>query len=211
MGERCAIYLRVSKSDGSQSTANQRPEVEQLVAARGHRIVQVYEEQASAVKARPVYEQMLRDAKRGGRFSVLAIWAIDRLGRSMVGNLQDILELDRVGVQVLSVKEAWMDTTGPVRNLLIAVFSWCAEAERARLVARTRLGLEAARRRGIQLGRPRAEIDPRRLRELREQGWPVRRIAAELSVGASTVVRHLQGLDAGDGSLTSAQRVGPHL
>ena len=32
---RAAIYLRVSKSDGSQTTDCQRPEVEQLAKARG--------------------------------------------------------------------------------------------------------------------------------------------------------------------------------
>jgi hypothetical protein len=30
----------------------------------------------------------------------------------------------RVGVRVISVTEPWMDTSGPVRTLLIAIFSW---------------------------------------------------------------------------------------
>src|ERR1700677_4614711 len=36
----------------------------------------------------------------------------------MVGNLQDVLELDRLGVTVVSVRETWLDTGSPVRSLV---------------------------------------------------------------------------------------------
>jgi DNA invertase Pin-like site-specific DNA recombinase len=98
---------------------------------------------------------MLKDARRG-KFQVLVVWALDRFGRSMVGNLRDVLELDRLGVQVVSVRESWLDTGSPVRTLLIAIFSWVAEQERSRLIERTKAGVAAARRRGARLGRPRA-------------------------------------------------------
>jgi hypothetical protein len=35
----------------------------------------------------------------------------------MVGNLRDVLELDRCGVQVVSVRETWRDTGSAVRPL----------------------------------------------------------------------------------------------
>jgi putative DNA-invertase from lambdoid prophage Rac len=114
-----AVYLRVSSD--RQTVENQRPDVEQLARARGLEVAHVYEAAASAVKHRPRYEAMLKDAKRG-KFGVLVVWALDRFGRSMVGNLQDVLELDRIGVQVVSVREPWLDTGGPVRTLLIAIF-----------------------------------------------------------------------------------------
>ena len=41
----------------------------------------------------------------------------------MTGNLTDVLELDRIDVTVVSVRESWLDTGGPVRSLLIAIFS----------------------------------------------------------------------------------------
>jgi DNA invertase Pin-like site-specific DNA recombinase len=190
MTVRAAIYLRVSKSDGSQTTDCQRPEVEQLARARGFEVVQVYEEQASAAKHRPVFEQMLKDARRG-KFTALVIWAIDRFGRSMVGNLQDVLELDRLGVQVVSVRETWLDTGGPVRNLLLAIFSWVSECERERLISRTKAGLAAARRRGAKIGRPRRRVDLDRARELRGGGQSLRAVAKELGVGYATLCRAL--------------------
>jgi len=57
-----------------------------------------------------------------GRFDVVIVWALDRLGRSMVGNLATVPELEAPGVQVISAREAWPDMGGPVRSLLIAVF-----------------------------------------------------------------------------------------
>ena len=94
---------------------------------------------------------MMKDAKRGA-FQVLVIWALDRFGRSMTGNLADVLELDRVGVQVVSVRESWLDTGSPVRTLLLAIFSWLAEQERVRIGERTRARMAAARRRGSRVG-----------------------------------------------------------
>jgi hypothetical protein len=36
----------------------------------------------------------------------------------------DVLELDTLGVQVISVKEPWLDQQGPARSLLLAVLFW---------------------------------------------------------------------------------------
>jgi putative DNA-invertase from lambdoid prophage Rac len=188
MSLRAAIYVRVSSD--KQSCDNQRPEIEQLAMARGFEIVKVYEEQASAAKTRPQHAQMMADAKKG-RFKVLIVWALDRFGRSMTGNLADVLELDRIGVQVVSVRESWLDTGGPVRTLLVAIFSWVAEQERNRLIERTKAGLAAARKRGARIGRPPAKLDGDHLRALRGEGLSVRKIAEAMGVGTGTVMRHL--------------------
>ena len=149
---RAAIYARVSSADGRQTTANQVPELQRLAAARGFDAA-VYEEQESAAKARPVLEQMLAEA-RAGRIQAVVVWALDRVHRSMVGAITTVLELDRLGVQVISLKEPWLDTSGPVRSLLVAIFGWVAEQERTRLIERTKAGLERARAQGKRLGRP---------------------------------------------------------
>jgi putative DNA-invertase from lambdoid prophage Rac len=148
-----ALYLRVSKDNGSQTVENQRPDLERLAQARGFTVVNVYEEQASAAKHRPAFEALMADARRGS-FKVVLVWALDRLHRSMVGSITTLLELDRIGVQVVSTREPWLDTSGPVRSLLVAIFGWVAEQERARLIDRTKAGLERARREGKRLGRP---------------------------------------------------------
>jgi DNA invertase Pin-like site-specific DNA recombinase len=81
---RAALYIRVST--GAQTAENQRPELEQLARTRGLAVVATFEEAASAAKRRPVFERMMEGAKRG-LFDVVAVWSLDRFGRSMAGNL----------------------------------------------------------------------------------------------------------------------------
>lgn len=145
-----AVYLRVSTD--RQTVENQRDEVERLARARGFDPV-VYEEVESAAKSRPVLDRLLADA-HAGRVAAVAVWALDRMHRSMTGAINTVLQLDRLGVPVLSVREPWLDTSGPVRPLLVAIFGWVAEQERARLVERTKAGIERARREGKRIGRP---------------------------------------------------------
>lgn len=186
---RAAMYLRVSTRD--QTLENQTPDLERLAKQRGLEIVEVYQEQVSAVKKRPEFERMLEEAHRG-RFSVLLVWAIDRFGRSMVANVQSVIELDRRGVQVVSFREPWLDTGGPVRPLLIAIFSWVAEQERSQLIARTRAGIDHARRKGIRIGRPRVRFDEAKARALIEGGSSLRAVARALDVPLTTLARALK-------------------
>src|SRR5688500_13161282 len=133
----------------------------------------------SAAKHRPGLDRMMKLAHTG-KCQVVVCWALDRLGRSVVGNLQSVLELDRLGVQVVSMREPWLTMDGPVRSLLIAVFSWVAEQERARIRERTQAGLDRARRSGKKLGRPGAEIDADKALLLRRRGLSLRAIATKL-------------------------------
>ena len=186
-------YRRVST--GAQDAANQRADIDRLAAARGLHVAHEYVEIGSGGgnAPRPRFVEMMLDARRGD-FSTLIIWALDRFGRSMVRNLNAVIELDRLGVRVISVREPWLDTSGPVRDLLVAIFSWVAEQERVRLGERTRAGLERARARGARLGRPRRVITPaevERALELQERGTPIRVIAQRLRIPRTTIHHHL--------------------
>lgn len=182
---RCAIYLRVSTD--RQTVENQRAEVTAMVQARGFEPV-IFEETESAAKARPVLARLLDEAHRG-KLEGVAVWALDRLSRSMVGAIDTVLRLDRAGVRVLSVREAWLDTEGPVRPLLVAIFGWVAEQERTRLVERIHAGLVRARREGKRLGRPRTRPARVEVANLRERGLSWTEVAARLRCSASAARR----------------------
>ena len=190
----CAVYSRVSKSDGSQSTASQIGEIEKLVAAKGLKVVARYEDAESAVKFRPGYEKMMADVRKPGcKWSALVVGALDRSHRSVFGSIQMVLELDRLGVEILSCREPWLSEGGPaVRSLLVSIFGFLAEAERSSLIARTRAGLSAARARGVRLGRAPVAFDLARARDLHQQGLGVRAIAATLGVSPATAARRLR-------------------
>jgi DNA invertase Pin-like site-specific DNA recombinase len=175
-----------------QTTDNQRPALEQLARARGLTIIADYEEQASAAKSRARFDAMMRDARRG-EFAVLLVWALDRFGRDTIGNLLAVRELDRLGVRIVSVQDAWLDTTGPARELLVAVMSWVAQQERDRRVERTVAGMARAKAQGARIGRPHrmGRADLERAIAMRLQGKSVRAIAVAMRTPRATIARAL--------------------
>jgi len=183
--KRAAIYVRISTEH--QHLSVQRPQVEEMLAARGYRVVAIYEDvESGAVARRPGWDHCLKDAAKK-KFDAIGVWAIDRVHRSMSGVVGAILHLDRLGVPLMSVREPWLDTgDSPVRPLLVAIFGWVAEQERAQIRARTLAGLAKARKAGKRLGRPKAEIDLVRARAMYSAGAGLRTVAKSLGVGAST-------------------------
>jgi putative DNA-invertase from lambdoid prophage Rac len=185
---RAAVYLRVSTD--KQTSENQVEDVTRLVTARGYQPV-VYEEVESAAKARPVFDRMMNDV-RAGRVQAVGCVALDRLHRSMTGAINTVLECDRLGVPVLSVREPWLDTSGPVRPLLVAIFGWVAEQERTTLSARTKAGIERARRQGKALGRPKAsQVLLHAAKDLVATGTTISEAARLKGVSRSTLQRFL--------------------
>lgn len=191
---RAALYLRVSRED--LAIENQRPELEALALRRGLEVVAVYESQVSgAAKHRPEHDRMLQDAHER-KFDVLVVWALDRFGRSMFENIRDVMTLDRAGVAILSVKEPWLDAGGPTRQLLVAIFSWVAEQERARLIERTKAGIERARAAGKRIGR-KPRVTPELAAQIAKkvaEDWTIRDIAAALKIPKATVYRTVRAL-----------------
>ncbi len=186
--KRAALYIRVSTD--KQTTENQVAELRQLAAARNLEPI-IYEEVESAAKARPVLDRMLTDA-RAGKVRAILVWALDRLHRSMVGSIQTVLECDRLGVSVVSLREPWLDTAGPVRPLLIAIFGWVAEQERTRLIERTKAGLARARAQGKRLGRPAAsQVLLHAAAERVCRGEPARAVARQAGLSERTLRRFL--------------------
>jgi DNA invertase Pin-like site-specific DNA recombinase len=183
------IYLRVSTE--GQTIETQRPDLERLAAARGWDPVW-YEDVASGVKDRPALRRLVEDA-RLGKVTVVAVWAIDRLGRSMREVVKIIGDLDGYNVPLVSVRENWIEVSGPTRPLLISIMSWVAEMERARLVERTRAGMDQARRAGKRFGRrPTSPILLHAAADLVAQGVSIRTAATKKGVSKSALGRFLR-------------------
>ena len=82
----------------------------------------------------------------------------------------------------------------PFRRTMLAAFAEIAELERTTIVARVRAGLQAARKRGVELGPPRKITDELRQHasELRQQGKTIRSIAQELQLSTGSVSKLLR-------------------
>ena len=156
---RAAAYLRVS-TDG-QTNENQRLAVAKFCGERGWTLVRTYEETVSGAAAkRPAFDRLMRDAVngRGAGWDVLVVVALDRLTRAGARAALEALErLGAHGLKVASIREPWLDTSGPFGDVLVAFAATFAKLERLTLVERTKAGLARARAQGKALGRPAAD------------------------------------------------------
>ena len=130
-------YMRVST--GEQSLDLQRDALERAGCER------VYEDVCSGrATERPGLAQALEVARDG---DALAVWKLDRIGRSLphvVGLVGD-LQKRGVGLKVLTGD---VDTTTATGRLVFGIFATLAEFERDLIHERTMAGLAAARARG---------------------------------------------------------------
>lgn len=192
--KRAATYLRVSRSD--QSTNLQRDETTSLISRRGWELVEEFSDDgiSGATNQRPAFRAMLAAAKRR-RFDALVVYKTDRLFRSLHELVATLADLETWGIAFVSVTEPF-DTSSASGRLLVQLVGAFAEFERSVMIERTKSGLEAARRRGVHVGRPRSSVDPELVRVLRSRGRTLEQIATELRVGKGTVHRLLSELAA---------------
>jgi len=130
---------------------------------------------------------MMDDARRH-RFDVLLVWSCDRLARSTKHLLQTIDELNGMGVQFLSQREA-IDTEGPLGRAILVIVSAMAELERCIIIERVRAGMRRARLEGRQIGRARLDVNRQQVIEDRRSGMSLTQVAKKHGISRASVCR----------------------
>ena len=85
---------------------------------------------------------------------LLLVAELSRLGRNMLETLNIIHDLTVKGVKIIFIRQPELSTTGPHTQLLLAIYSYFAKAEREFISIRTKQGLAAVKAKGTILGRP---------------------------------------------------------
>jgi len=144
-------YIRVSTDQ--QDLEKQRHLLLQYAHTHQYLIQEFIETQMSSQKdkkARKI-DELLAKLKKG---DLLLVAELSRLGRNMLETLNIIQTLSDKGIQIVFVRQPELSTVGSHAKLLLAIYSYFAEAERDYISMRTKQGLAALRNRGITLGRP---------------------------------------------------------
>jgi len=181
MKRRAAIYARVST--GGQTPDNQLLRLRDVAERAGFQIVEEYVDTASgASPSRSGMDRMMKDAARR-RFDILLAWDVSRLGRSLTQLVALFDTLRALGVDLI-LEQQGVDTSTPAGRALMQMSAVFAEFERAMIVERTKAGIERARARGSQIGRPPASAALiTSIRALRARGMGMDKIARELRCG----------------------------
>ena len=189
-----AIYIRVSTE--KQELENQLAPLKEFAQAKGLQIVDIYKDVAGGGRNERVgFNRMLRDA-HNGKFKIIIVWALDRLSREGLSKTINLIEhLNHTGIDVISYTEPYLDTTNELaKNILLAVVSTLAKAEREKISERTKAALIRLKNHGKKLGRP--PIDEKRkyrVIKLKKQKLSIRKIAKTVGISHASVINILSG------------------
>jgi DNA invertase Pin-like site-specific DNA recombinase len=191
---RVALYLRVSTLE--QDVTNQRRELEAVARRHGWRVVAVFSDNgisgAKGRAERPGLDELMKAVARRD-VDMVAAWSVDRLGRSLQGLLEVLVELRAKGVD-LYLHQQGIDTTTPAGKAMYQMLGVFSEFEREMIRERVLAGMARARSQGKHLGRPRVEADVEAaVRATLTSGTGIIKTARLHGIGVGTVQRIAKG------------------
>jgi DNA invertase Pin-like site-specific DNA recombinase len=195
MQKRVALYARVSTKGLGQDPEGQLIGLREYAERRGWTIASEYVDNGySGAKSntRPALQRLWKEARQR-KFDVVAVWKLDRFGRSLRDLVNSLDEFRGLGIEFVSLTEA-IDFGSSLGAVMFALIGAMAEFERNLIRERVAMGMERARRQGRNLGRPKVEVNPHYVAALRSEGLSWNEIASKLGVGRGTVCRAFESL-----------------
>ncbi len=182
-------YLRVSTD--KQDAETQRSAIAGLCSEKGWSVKFVEEVISSKEKERKIFE--LVDSLKAG--NVLVVWEVSRLARDIFELFEIARKIIEKGAGLVVMKPALEIQTGDLMAKgYLAMLGWMAEVERDFISQRTKRALEARKRMGIKLGRPKGR-GKKVLQRLEEMGLTekdVLKLYTETKMPISALMRYLK-------------------
>jgi DNA invertase Pin-like site-specific DNA recombinase len=193
---KAALYCRVSLEDGRQTIENQRQQLAEFCGRMGWQIVAEFQDAKSGKSLDRLGLKKMMAAASRREFDVLVFWSLDRLSRSGVVDVLNLLQqLSGWGVAYRSLQESYLDSLGPFSDVVVSLLASIAKLEREKIRERTLAGLARARKQGRMGGRPKAEDNAKlvqTVQRMRAAGRSVRQIATEADISSNTVLKLLR-------------------
>ena len=191
MGQRAALYCRVSTAD--QSCARQKRDLTAFATRAGYEVVGVFKETGSGAKLdRGERKKVIALAQRREVDAVL-VTELSRWGRSTLDLLHTLKELETWRVSVIAMNGLTLDLSTPHGRMMATIIAGIAEFERELIQERIRSGIAAAKARGKRLGRqpgqrPKSDRLAPKVLALVAAGRSYRLISRELGLSKNTVL-----------------------
>lgn len=193
MKKRVACYVRVSTV--GQNETGQHNDLQKWITGNGipTTMVDWYVDKVSGdTLARPAFDRLQRDIFTGNVATVV-VWRLDRLSRKVRDGINVLCDWCELDLRIVSVTQQ-IDFKGPTGKMLAAVLLGVAEMEQEARRERQRVGIEAAKERGLYSGRKQGttKAKPKRAHQLRDKGLTGREIATAMGISPRTVDRYLK-------------------
>lgn len=187
---KAALYSRCSTD--AQHPEAQIYQLRQVAEQRGWEVVGEYVDRGQSGRRdrRPELDRLMADVHRG-KINIVAVVRFDRWARSVRHLVMTLDDFRCRAVDFVSLSDG-IDTTTAAGRFSFNVIAAVAQLEADLCRERTIQGLQAARRRGSKIGRPKKWVDVRRGQHLLAQGKSFREAARLLGVGASTLHRAIR-------------------
>lgn len=190
MGQRAALYCRVSTAD--QSCARQERDLLAFAARASYEVVGVFKETGSGVKLDRVERRKVMALAQARHIDVVLVTELSRWGRSTLDLLETLRELEARRVSVVALSGMAFDLASAAGRMMATVLAGIAEFERDLLRERVRSGLAAAKARGKTLGRqpgqrPKSDRLATKVLALVDAGRSYRLIGREVGLSKNTV------------------------
>lgn len=190
MGQRAAIYCRVSTAD--QSCERQERDLTAFAVRAGYEVAATFKETGSGTKLDRAERKKVLALAQARQIDAILVTELSRWGRSTIDLLNTLRELENWKVSIIAMNGMTFDLSSPHGRMLATVLSGIAEFERDLISERVKSGLAAAKARGKKLGRqtgdrPKSDQLAPRVMAFVEQGRSYRWIARDLSISKNTV------------------------
>jgi DNA invertase Pin-like site-specific DNA recombinase len=186
---RVALYARVSTLDKGQDPQMQLRELREYALRRGWNVAGEYCDTgiSGAKESRPELNRLMADAKQL-KFDLIAVWKLDRFGRSLKHLVMTLADLEALGITFVSLRDGF-DLSTPSGRLMFQIIGAMGEFERNLIRERVRAGMAHARTKGRRLGRARLYVDMAAVAARRASGESLRAIANDLGVSPALLVK----------------------
>jgi DNA invertase Pin-like site-specific DNA recombinase len=185
--KKAVLYGRISSSD--ENLESQFVLLREISTQRGFEIAGVYSDLASCSSKtkRAGIEALLRDARREV-FSVVLTSGLDRLGTSVKNLWGLVRELDGLGLELISAKEA-VDTTTPTGRVFVATLGCIEELQKSLNRERIKGAMRRCKLDGLPIGRIPLRIDRSAVVADRLSGLSLTQAAQRHGISRTTVIR----------------------
>lgn len=145
-------------------------------------------------------KQFVKEVKNIKPNDTIIISQISDITHSITDLIEMINQIKEKDAYIKSQKETWLDTTidNPNREILMTILQGIAQSEKEIISTRSKEGIEAAKEKGIIVGRPKKADNKVELAiRLKNEGMTVREVEELTGVSRATIYRRLKETSGG--------------